>query len=202
MHLLHDVHGLKSCKPIIAPLALLPKEVLASPMAGMTTMLQRYLPSVRVLVQYTSAQGLRQARKTNSWNISMIPQPFHPWLPQKMVWGGLPLVAVLIRLVPDAPFAAEELDAVLSNQLPAAHQPAMGSLFLTGLLLFLARDAQIAAQHVENASFAAGLASKPVACHAAILLIDGCDRAPIAKSLPCLQCQGCCLMHQLMTYTR
>ena len=38
--------------------------------------------------------------------------------------GGLPLVVVLIWLVPDAPFAAKKLDAVLSNQLPAAHQPA------------------------------------------------------------------------------
>ena len=54
----------------------------------------------------------------------MIPQSIHPWLPQKLVWGGLPLVVVLIWLVPDAPFAAEKLDAVLSNQLPAAHQPA------------------------------------------------------------------------------
>ena len=54
----------------------------------------------------------------------MIPQPVHPWLPQKMVWGGLPLEVVLIWLVPDAPFAAEELDAVSLNQLPVAHQPA------------------------------------------------------------------------------
>ena len=55
----------------------------------------------------------------------MIPQPIHPWLPQKMVWGGLPLVEELIWSVPDAPFAAEELDAVSSNQLPTAHQPTM-----------------------------------------------------------------------------
>ena len=54
----------------------------------------------------------------------MIPQPIHPWLPQKMVLGGLPLVEELIWLVPDAPFAAKKLDAVLSNQLPVAHQPA------------------------------------------------------------------------------
>ena len=54
----------------------------------------------------------------------MILQLVHPWWPQKMVWGGLPLEVVLIWSVPDAPFAAEELDAVLSNQLPAAHQPA------------------------------------------------------------------------------
>ena len=91
----------------------------------------------------------------------MIPYLSHPLLPQKIVWGGLPLVAVLIWLVPDAPIAAKELDAVLSNQLPAAHQLAMGSLFLTGLLPFLAHDAQVAAQHVESTSFAAGLAIKP-----------------------------------------
>ena len=54
----------------------------------------------------------------------MILQLVRPWWPQKMVWGGLPLEVVLIWLVPDAPFAAEELDAVLSNQLPAAHQQA------------------------------------------------------------------------------
>ena len=55
----------------------------------------------------------------------MIPLLSHPLLPQKMVWGGLPLVVVLIRSVPDAPFVAKKLDAVLSNQLPAAHQPTM-----------------------------------------------------------------------------
>ena len=54
----------------------------------------------------------------------MIPQPIHPWLPQKMVWGGLPLVEELIWTVPDAPFVAEELYAVSLNQLPAAHQQA------------------------------------------------------------------------------
>ena len=54
----------------------------------------------------------------------MILQLVHPWWSQKMVWGGLPLEVVLIWLVPDAPFAAEKLDAVLSNQLPAAHQQA------------------------------------------------------------------------------
>ena len=43
-----------------------------------------------------------------------------------MVWGGLPLVEELILSVPDAPFEAEELDAVLSNQLPAAYQPTVG----------------------------------------------------------------------------
>ena len=60
-------------------------------------------------------------------------------------------MAVLIRSVPDAPFATEKLDAVLSNQLPAVHHSAMGSLFLTGLHLFLACNAQVAAQLVESA---------------------------------------------------
>ena len=39
-----------------------------------------------------------------------------------MVLVGLPLVEELILLVPDAPFAAEELDAVLADQLTTAHQ--------------------------------------------------------------------------------
>ena len=78
----------------------------------------------------------------------------------------------------------------------------MGLLFLTVLCLFLARDAQVAAQRAESASFAAALASEPVAHHAAVLLIVECDQAPIAKSLPYLQYQGRCLMHPLMTYTR
>ena len=118
-----------------------------------------------------------------------------------MVWGGLPLVEVLILLVLDAPFAAEELDAFLADQLPMAHQLIVGLLFWTGLCLFLARDAQVAAQRVENVSFAAGLASEPVTCHLAVFPIAGCARAPIAMPLPCLQHQGCCLMHPLMTYT-
>ena len=79
------------------------------------------------LSQHASAQGWTPQGKTSSWNKSLILQPIHPWLPQKMVLGGLPLVVVLIWLVPDAPFAAEELDAVESNQLPAAHQPAEDS---------------------------------------------------------------------------
>ena len=74
------------------------------------------------LSQHASAQELWQPKRISSWNISMIPQPSHPWLPQKMVWGGLPLVEELILLVPDAPFVAKELDAVLADQLPTAHQ--------------------------------------------------------------------------------
>ena len=54
----------------------------------------------------------------------MILQLVHSWWPRKMVLVGLPLVVLLICWVPDAPFAAKELDAVLSNQLPAAHQQA------------------------------------------------------------------------------
>ena len=147
-------------------------------------MLQRCLPSVRLLVQRSSAQGLRQPRKTNPWNIYMIPQPIHPWLPQKMVWGGLPLVVVLIRWVPYALFAAKELDAVLSNQLPMAHQLAMGLLFLRSPHLFHARDAQFAAQLARNATFATALASKPVAHHAAIFKAAKCNRVLVAKFLP------------------
>ena len=58
-------------------------------------------------------------------NMSMILQLAHAWLPQKMVWGDLPLVAVLIRPVLDALFVAEEADAASSNPLLKAPQPAM-----------------------------------------------------------------------------
>ena len=131
----------------------------------------------------------------------MILQLVHPWWPRKMVLVGLPLVVVLIFWVPDAPFAAEELDAVLEDQLPTARQLIVGLLFWTGLCLFLARDARVAAQHVETTSFAAGRAIELIAHHAAVLLIAGCDQVPIEKSLPNFQRQGCCLMHTLMTYT-
>ena len=71
---------------------------------------------------------------------------------------------------------------------------------MTGLLLSLALDARVAAQHVEIASFATGCAIEPVARHAAVLPIAGCDRVPIAKSLPNIQYQGRCLMRLWMTY--
>ena len=51
----------------------------------------------------------------------------------------------------------------------------MGSLFLTGLLLFLARNAQVAAQHAKSVIFAVALAIEPVACHAAVLLVAKCN---------------------------
>ena len=105
------MHGLKASKPTVVPLALLPKEVLASPIAGTTTMFQHCLPSARQLVQHAKAQGLRQPRKTSQWNISMIPRLSHPLLPQKMVLGGLPWVAVLIWPVPNALFVVKEADA-------------------------------------------------------------------------------------------
>ena len=72
--------------------------------------------------------------------------------------GGLPWVAVLIRPVLDALFAAEEADAASSNPLPMAHQLIVGLLSWTRLRQFLARDARVAAQHVEIASFATGRA--------------------------------------------
>ena len=71
---------------------------------------------------------------------------------------------------------------------------------MTGLLLSLALDARVAAQHVEIASFASGRATEPVARHAAVLPIAGCDRVLAAKSLLNFQRQGHCLMHPLMTY--
>ena len=67
---------------------------------------------------------------------------------------------------------------------------------MTGLLLSLALDARVAAQHAEIASFAAGRAIELVARHAAILQAAGCDRVLAIKSLPYLQRQGRCLMRQ------
>ena len=143
-----------------------------------------------------------QPGKTSSWNISMIPLLGHPLLPRKMVLGGLPWVAVLICSVPDAPFAVKEADAASSNPLPMAHQPTVDLLSWTGLLLSLARDARVAAQRVESASFAAGFAIEAVARHATVLQVAECDRVLAAKYLPNFQHQGRCLMHPLMTYIR
>ena len=72
---------------------------------------------------------------------------------------------------------------------------------MTGLRLFLELGAQVAALLARSATFAIALAIKPVAHHAAILRVAECDRVLAAKSLPCLQCQGRCLMRLLMTYT-
>ena len=118
-----------------------------------------------------------------------------------MVLGSLPLEVVLICSVPDALFAVEKADAASSNPLPMAHQLIVGLLFWTGLLLFLAHDAQATAQCAESASFAVALANKLVVRHATILQAAEYDRALAIKSLPCLQCQGHCLMHLWMTYT-
>ena len=106
----------------------------------------------------------------------MIPQLAHPWLPLKMVLVGLPWAAVLIRPVLDALFAAKEADAASSNLLPMAHQPTMELLSLTGLLLSLASDAQVAAQHAESATSAIALVVEPIARHAAALRVTKCDR--------------------------
>ena len=118
----------------------------------------------------------------------MISQPNHPWLPRKMVLGGLPWVAVLIRPVLDALLAAKEADAALSNPLLIAHQPATDLLFFIVLCLFLELGAQVAALLARNATFAVAVASKPVACHAAILQVAECNRVLATKSLPHLQC--------------
>ena len=72
---------------------------------------------------------------------------------------------------------------------------------MTGLLLSLAPDARVAAQHVEIASFATGHAIEPVAHHAAVLRVAKCDRVLAAKSLLNFQRQGRCLMRLWMTYT-
>ena len=96
-------------------------------------------------------------------------QSTHPWLPRKMVWGGLPWVAVLIQPVLDALFAAKKADAALSNPLLMAHQPAMDLLVLIGLHQFHGHNAQVADRLVGIASFATALVTKPVAHHATIL---------------------------------
>ena len=78
----------------------------------------------------------------------------------------------------------------------------MGLLFLKGLCWFHGLDAQVADRLVESATFAVALANKLVVRHAAALLIVECDQELAAKSVPCLQRQGRCLMHPLMTYIR
>ena len=98
--------------------------------------------------------------------------------------------------MPDAPFAVEEADAASTNPLLMAHQPAMGLLFLKELRRFHELNAPIADRLARNASFAVALAVELVARHAAILLIAECNQELAAKSVPCLQRQGCCLMHQ------
>ena len=101
----------------------------------------------------------------------------------------------------DALFAAEKADAALSNPLPKAHQLAMDLLFWTEPCRFYERDAQVADRLAGNASFATALVVEPVACHAAIFRAAECNRALAVKSLPCLRCQGHCLMCLWMTYT-
>ena len=103
--------------------------------------------------------------------------------------------------MPDTPFAVKEADAASTNPLLMAHQPAMDLLFLKGLRVFLVLGAQVATLPARSATLPIALAIEPVAHPAAVLLIAGCNRVPTAKSLPCLQCQGCRLMHLLMTYT-
>ena len=73
---------------------------------------------------------------------------------------------------------------------------------MTGLLLSLARDAQVAALRAKSVTFAVALAIKPVARHAAALRVAKCDRVLAAKSLLNFLRQGRCLRHPLMTYTR
>ena len=97
--------------------------------------------------------------------------------------------------MPDALFAAKELDVVLSNQLSMAHQLAMGFKFLRAFCRFCDGDALIAAQLARITSFIVALASKPSTRCAAVPRVVECDQAPTAKSLPCLQRLGCCQMH-------
>ena len=117
----------------------------------------------------------------------MIPQLVHPWVPRQMVLRGLHLFAELRWSVPDALCAAKELDAVLFNQLPMAHQPAMDLLFWRALCRLYARNALVTAQLTRIASLVTELASKPSAHYASVFRAAGCYQEPIAKSLPCLK---------------
>ena len=103
--------------------------------------------------------------------------------------------------MPDALFAAKKADAASTNPLLMAHQLAMSLFFLTEPCQFHELDAQLADRLAGNASFATALVVEPAAHHAAILQAAKCDRVLTVKSLPCLQCQGHCLMHLWMTYT-
>ena len=73
---------------------------------------------------------------------------------------------------------------------------------MTGLLLSLALDAQVAALRAKSATFAVALAIEPIARHAAALRVAKCNRVLATKSLLNFQCQGRCLRHPLMTFTR
>ena len=73
--------------------------------------------------------------------------------------------------MPDALCVAKELDAVLLNQFPTAHQPTMDLLFWRALLRLHAHDALIVAWLARIASFTVALARKPSACHAAVLRV-------------------------------
>ena len=53
---------------------------------------------------------------------------------------------------------------------------------MTGLLLSLARDAQVAALRAESATSAIALVVEPVACHAAALRVAKCNQVLAAKS--------------------
>ena len=104
----------------------------------------------------------------------MIPLLSHPLLPQKMVLGGLPWVAVLILPEPDALFATKEADAASLNPLPMAHQPTVDLLSLIGLCRFHEHDAQVAGRLAKNASFAVAPASEPTIHYAAVLRVARC----------------------------
>ena len=131
----------------------------------------------------------------------MIPLLNHPLLPRKMVLGGLPWVAVLIRLVLDTLFVAKEADAASSNPLLRAHHPAMDLLFWTEPCRFHERDVRVADWLAGDASFATALVVEPSAHHADVLRAAGCNQVLAVKSVQYLQCQGCCLMRLWMTYT-
>ena len=76
--------------------------------------------------------------------------------------------------MPDALFAAKELDAILSNQLPTFHQLATGLLFWRALCQFQACDDLIAARLARMLTFAVAPVSKPSIHHAIVFRVAEC----------------------------
>ena len=72
---------------------------------------------------------------------------------------------------------------------------------MTELRLFLELGAQVAALLAGSAILPIALAIEPVARHAAVFQVAECNQELAVKSLPYLQCQGCCLTQLSMTYT-
>ena len=105
----------------------------------------------------------------------MILQLVYPWMPWRMVLGGLPLDEERIWQVHDALCVAEELDSTLSNQFPTVHLQTMDLLFQIRPCQFRGFDALAVAQLVEILTYTAALAINLNTHHAAPFQAVGCD---------------------------